>query len=97
MVTRYSHPLSPHTKQEIRAGLEGCSDHRGSVGAFRDFTATDTLAKQVGDSKGRLGWEGEGVGTYSHNDGLQKEDIGEGEALTLVEAALGQSRNWAKP
>lgn len=50
----------------------------------------------MGDSKGRLGWEAEALGTYFHNDELQKEDIGEGEALTLVEAALGQSRSWAK-
>lgn len=63
--------------------------------AFRDFTAADTLAKQVGGSKARLGWEGEAVGIFSHNE-LQKEDTGEGEALTLVEAALGQSRSWAK-
>lgn len=65
-------------------------------GAFRDFTATDTWAKQMADSKGRLGWEAEAVGTYFHNHELQKEEIGEGEALTLVEAALGQSRSWAK-
>lgn len=68
-----------------------------SGGTFRDFTATDTLVKPVGGSKGRLGWQGEAVGTYSHNYGLQKEGTGEGEALTLVEAALGLSRSQAKP
>lgn len=36
------------------------------------------------------------MGTFFHKDELQKEDTGEGEALTLVEAALGQSRSWAK-
>lgn len=35
-------------------------------------------------------------GGLYHNDGLQKEDVSEGEALTLVETALGQSRSLAK-
>lgn len=35
-------------------------------------------------------------GGLYRDDGLQKEDAGEGEVLTLVETALGQSRSLAK-
>lgn len=57
MATRYRHPLSPRTEQEMTAGLEGCRDHRGWRGVFKDFPAIDTLAKQVGLSKETLVWE----------------------------------------
>lgn len=54
--------LSPCTKQESLAGsMLGLS---GEGGPSREFSATDTTAKQWEIQKGRVGWEEEALGTH---------------------------------